>query len=898
MKRIPGIRRLLRLPTGEGRVARDVNEEIEFHLEERTRTLVARGMDPDAARAEAEREFGDLREARAELERIGHRRARQTRRADWRSDLAHDVRYAGRTLLRSPGFTLVAVLTLALGVGATTAIYSLVDGVLLRPLGVAEPERLVVIREWRVESDRPPRAIPGTVSPANFFDWQEQAQSFESMSYFTQWPMNLTGVGEPREAQVQVVSANFFSTLGVQPMLGRAFRPEEDDVESGAGPAIRKVAVLSHGLWTDRYGGDPGIVGRTIQVNDDPVEVVGVMGPDFRMLGHKPDLWMPLALPVGDRTNTGRFLTAVARLKPGVTHEQGAAELKGIATALEEAYPEFNARMGTWMVPFREEVVGEVRPALLVLLGAVGMLLLIACTNVANLLLGRASTRSREIAVRLSLGATRERLIRQLLTESLLLSLIGGVLGVAAAALGTGALLRSLPASVQLPRLDAVAMDGRILAFAVAVTVLTAVVFGLAPALAASRSDLQGSLRAASRGSTSGRSPMRLRKGLVVAEVGLALMLLVGAGLLLRSFQKLQAVDIGLRPENTLTFRLVLGAQAYGTASAVLGFTDRLVPELEALPGVQAVGTIWYPPLSEEKSRTTAFRADRLRPSVGEEKGADIRVVGGDYFAAQGIRLLRGRVLDERDHAEAEPTVVINEALAAEQFPGEDPVGKRLIFNWGDNMEAEIVGVVEDVHGANLTEEPATAFYRPLSQHPSGRLNVMMRTTGDPLALAGAVQGVVRDLDPNLPVSDMRTMESAVANATARSRLSGYLLGGFAALALLLAAVGLYGVISYGVTQRRGEIGVRVALGAHSGDIVRLIVKQGLALTGVGLVLGLLGALALTRLLRSLLFGITAVDPATYVGVATLLAVAALLATYVPASRAARLDPTSTLRTE
>lgn len=897
MARIPGVRPSFRLPSSEGRVRDEVEDEIAFHLEERARELVARGMDPEAARAEALREFGDVREARSELEEIGRRRVRQARRSDWWGDLGQDVRYAWRALLRSPGFTLVAVLTLALGIGATTAIYTVVDGVLLRPMGVADPERLVVLRERELASTTPPPR-QGTVSPANFFEWEAQARSFASMAYFTQWPLNLTGDGEPQEAQVQLVSAGFFPTLGVRPLLGRGFRPEEDDPE-GEGITLGEVAVLSYGLWQSRYGGDPGIVGRTIRVADQPLTVVGVMGPDVRVLDGRPDLWVPLGIERGNRTTMGRFVTAVARLNPGVSPERAEREMAGIARRLEQAYPDKNAGMGIAMTPLRDDVLGEVRPALLVLLGAVAMLLLIACTNVANLLLSRASTRRQELAVRLSLGATRGRLVRQLLTESLVLSAIGGVVGVTAAAVGTRALVRSIPASVQLPRLDEVSVDGRVMAFALGVTLLTGILFGLAPALVASRGDPQGALRDGTRGNTGGRVPMRLRGGLVVAEVALALMLLVGAGLLLRSFQNLRAVDTGVRPAGTLAMRMSLASDAYATEDARRAFVARLLAALEGLPGVEAAGTVSHLPLTEGKVGDSAWRTDRPAPVPGREPGVDFRWVAGDYFRAQGVRLARGRAFDGRDHAGSTRAFVVNEALVRQQFPGEDPLGRRLAYSWGgETFEGEIVGVVDDVRETSVTAEASPALYHAFAQWPDGSLNVIVRTAGDPMAVAGPAREAVRGLDPNLPVASMRTMESVVAEATARSRLSSYLLGGFAALALVLAAIGLYGIISYGVAQRRGEIGVRVALGADRRDILRLVVGQGLTLTAVGLGVGLVGAFALTRVLHSLLYGVTATDPLTYLAVPLVLGAVALVATYFPADRASRVDPATALRAQ
>lgn len=899
MTRMPGIRRLFRLPASSTGVPGDVEEEIAFHLEERERELQAQGLDPAAARAEALREFGDLGEARAELEEIGRRRARQVGRASWWSDLGKDIRYAGRGLVRSPGFTVVAVLTLALGIGATTAIFTVVDGVLLRPLGVADPEELVVLTEYPLDE---PERLDGDITvaaPANLFDWRARSRSFESMAYFTQWPGNVTGEGDPQEVQVQYSSADLFSMLGVQPLLGRTFLPEEDDDLGGQSLNFGEVAVLSHHLWQSRYGGQPGAVGSTIRVDGTPYEIVGVMGPDFRVLDRKADLWIPMALAEGNRQTQGRFITALGRLSEGATVESAQEELSGIARALEAEYPDYNANWGVSVSSLRDKVVGQVRPALMVLLGAVGMLLLIASTNVASLLLGRATARKREIAVRLSLGATRGRIVRQLLTESLVLSFIGGAIGVAAAVVGTRALVGSLPESVQLPRLDFVTVDARVLFIAIGITALTGLLFGLAPALVSTRQDLQATLRDAGRGQTSGRRSARLRGSLVIAEVALALMLLVGAGLLLRSFQKLQAVETGMREEGVLTMRLSLGSEAYGPPPVKREFVGRLLQQLEALPGVQAVGTVSHLPLTTSGMMGhLVLRPDRPPPEAGDEQGGDFRVVGGDYFQAQGIRLSSGRLFDERDHVEAPAAFVINQALARELFPGEDPVGQPLAYPWPDLIEGEVIGVVEDIRAMSVTEEPRPAYYRTFDQWTDPNVHVLIRTVGDPMALAGPARDAVGQIDPDLPVASVRTMTDVFGEATARSRMSSYLLAAFAGLALLLAAIGLYGVVSYGVAQRRGEIGVRVALGADGGRIVRLVVKQGMILTTAGLAIGLLGAFVLTRLLQSLLFGVTTTDATTFVAVPMLLAAVALLASYLPASRAAKLDAATALRSQ
>ncbi|MGH9162233.1 MAG: ADOP family duplicated permease [Vicinamibacteraceae bacterium] len=894
MKRIRGIRSLFRFPLSERDLPEEVADEIAFHLAERTRELRAQGREPGAARAQALREFGDVSEAGADLKEIDRRHVRKTRRSDWWSDLRHDVRYSGRTLLRSPGFTVTAVLTLALGIGATTAIYTVVDAVLLRPLTVSDPQRLVVLQEQ--DKNEPPQP---KISPANFFDWQDQATSFSSMSYFLEAPLDLTGHGEAQVAQVQLVSANLFSTLGVQPLLGRAFYSNEDDTQGQDEMTFGKVAVLSHSLWQSRYGGDPAILGKTLRVDDEPAKVVGVMGPDFQMLDRRPDLWIPLGIMRGNRTSMGRGPSAIARLKPGVTLPQAQDEMRVIARRLEAAYPDFNAHWSVAVTPAREQVVGDVRPALLVLMGAVAMLLLIACTNVASLLLGRASTRRQEIAMRLSLGATRGRVVRQVLTESLVLSVLGGAIGLVAATIGTRALVRSLPESVQLPRLDGVTVDWRVLTFVLAVIVLTGVLFGLAPALFSSRTDLQSSLRDAGRSHTAGRGAILLRNGLVATEVALALMLLVGAGLLLRSFQKLQAIDTGMRPEGVLTLKMSLGSRAYEEDDARRSFLARLLEAVEGLPGVQAAGMVSHLPLTSLGIMAhTAYRADRPAPGPGEEPGVDIRIAGGDYFLAQGVRLVRGRAFDERDQAPSAKTIVINEALVRQQFSGEDPIGKHLTGG-GERSEGEIIGVVQGVRARSVAEEPSPALYRPFAQVPDGSpLHLVIRTAGDPVGLAAAAREVVRRLDPNLPVAGVRTMEAVVADDTARSRLSSYLLAAFAALALFLATIGLYGILSYVVLQRRGEIGVRVALGADRGTILRLFIGQGMRLAGVGMTLGLVGALALTRLLRSLLYGVSTTDAMTFAAVPLLLVAVAVLASYVPASRAARLDPATTLRTQ
>jgi putative ABC transport system permease protein len=792
--------------------------------------------------------------------------------------LLQDLRFAVRSLRKNPGFTLVATLTLAVAIGASTAMFTIVNTVLLRPLEYRDPEQLVIVRDMN-----PAGRNQGVTSPANFVTWRANARSFSELAATYDQPRNLTSPGDPEEILARLTTDNFFGMLRVNAQLGRMYGPGEDDAA---------VVVISHGLWQRRFGADPRIVGRTVTINDRVRTIVGVAPADFRSVGARPDAWIPLPL---DPNWRGRFLSVMGRLRPATSVEQAKGEMTALARRLAEELPQFNRNRTALVVPLHDQVTANVRPALLVLFGAVGVLLLIACANVANLLLGRAATRRTEIAVRLSLGATRARVIRQVLTESVLLAVIAGALGVIIAVWGTDALVTLLPADLALPRLDEVQLDARVLGFTVAICLLTGILFGTAPAILGSSVNLAQDTREGMRGTTGGGT--RVRSALVVAEVALAMVLLVGAGLLGRSLQQLLHVDTGIRTDQVLTMRLMLTATRYQKDESELrAFMQRLLGRVQSLPGADAVGGEMYLPLTGLKIGHAFTRDDRPRPGPGEELGADVRVIAGDHFRALGIPVLRGRGFDERDTEHGQSVFMINEELARRYFPDRDPIGQRISFEWDDMVTGEIVGIVGNVREMGPREPPSPAIYRTYSQMPMPQMTLVIRTDGDPLALASSTAAVVRELDPAQPVAEVRTMEHVLADTVARPRLILYVLGGFAAVALLLAALGLYGIVSYSVTQRRREIGVRVALGAQRRDVLRPILREGMLLTALGLALGFAASFASTQVMQSLLFEVEATDPLTLAAVALFLAATALAASYVPARRATRLDPVVALR--
>ena len=800
------------------------------------------------------------------------------------TELLSNVRYALRTFRQAPGFVVVAVIALALGIGANSAIFSVLNAVLLRPLPYPDAQQLVMIWEDYQRRGGPAQEF---TNPANFMDWQEQAQTFAAMYAFGGAAFTLTGDGEPERVLGASVTGGFFTTLGVAPALGRAFTAEEDR------PGGAAALVLTHGLWQRRFGGDAAVVGKALLLNGNSYTVVGVMPAGFRMpLMSQAEFFVPMQ---AGRTGRGNaFLRAVGRIKPGVTLSAARAEMTTIAARLEQQYPEANAGAGLALVGLQEQLAGGARAPLLILMGAVGCVLLIACANVANLLLARASARQKEIAVRIALGAGRGHLLRQLLTESVLLGGAGAALGLLLASASVRLLLGAAPNL--LPQVFDVRVDGWAVAFTLGLGLATGVAFGIVPALQATRPAMHDVLKdGGAAGSSAGGH--RLRGALAITEIALSLVLLAGAGLLIRSFFAVLNVDTGFEPKNLLAMEVSAPRNRYPEGQQVAEFYVRLIERMKSLPQVEAVAASTSPPFSQNRM-DRGYRVEGEPPlPPGRMQAAWARMVTPEYFSTARMRLIAGRAFDARDTVDAPPVVIVNEALAAKHWPGANPVGRRIAFGDGEEW-MEVVGVAGNVRSFGLEREETPSVYLPYAATPTRALTLLVRTGASVQQIGGQLRALVREMDSEIPLSNLSTMESRMEGFLAQRRLTMLLLAVFAALALGLAAVGIYGVMAYSVAQRTREMGIRMALGAARGDVLRLVIGQGMTLAAAGVAIGLGAALGLSRYMASQVYGVSAQDPATFFSVAAALAAVALVACWVPARRATRVDPLVALRYE
>jgi putative ABC transport system permease protein len=812
-----------------------------------------------------------------------------------------DLQYGWRMLRRSPGFSLVAILTLAIGIGANAAMFSVINTVLLRPLPFPDAQRIVFV--WDTDPNR--NVDRGMASSAEFLDWRNQNHSFEELSVWRTWFYNLTGSAEPEQVFGVHASANFLHLLGVRPILGRDFISEEDRVGHD------QVAIITYGLWQRRFGGDPAIVGKNILLDEKPFTVVGVLPRGFSIFGtsRQFDVWMPMALDRAQLHREDHSVIVFGRLRKGVTLAQAQAEMETIKARLKQQYPAVDQQDGVRIVAFREDLARNIKPGLLVLLGAVVLVLLIACVNVANLVLARAATREREITLRATLGAGRGRIIRQLLTESALLALIGGALGVLLAYGGLHLLRLALPSEGgygEIPHSEWLGIDGMVLAFTFVVSVLTGILFGLAPAIQISRAELYESLKEGSHGSIGGRRSRFTRSALVIAEVAFSLLLLVCSGLLIRSFYLLMSEDLGIDPGNVLTAQIWLPESHYAAGAPVMNFYQQAIERIGALPGVKSASAVNFLPLSGWGDYCNFDIAGRPIAPADKPNTAQYRVADWRYLRTMGINVKSGRDFAASDGPNAEGVVILNEALAHRYWPDQNPIGQQIHLKFPptktpwqpvarDSM-LTVIGVVADVREWEWGEEKVGQLYLPYAQNPSRIMRLVVRTTGDPAAIAPAVRHAVAGVDSSQAITEIHTMDQLLAQAVSQRRLNMLLLAVFAAIATILAAIGIYGVMAYGVTQRFHEIGVRMALGAEPSDVLKMVVTDGMKLAVIGLLLGIVGAALLSRYLESQLYGIKATDPFTYAGVALGLAAVAVAACYFPARRATKVDPISALR--
>ena len=858
---------------------REMAEEFQSHLQMHIDDNIRAGMSPDQARREALVKFGGMETAKESM--------RETSRLIWIETIWQDLRYSLRGLRLNPGFAATAVLSLALGIGASVAIYTVGDNLLLRPLPYPGSSELAMVWENNLRNNN----VHNVVSPGNYFDWKKQNSVFENIGGFVDFHVVLGDGKRSEEVDAQAVSSEVLPLLRVQPVRGRVFTYGEDAADAHA-------AIISYRLWQNWFGGDESALGRQIQVNARPFTIIGVLPPDFYFHTRSSDVWLTLGLNFSSdlRKKQGRWLLSVARLKPGVSFTQAQAEMTGIGKRLEIAYPEFDKNWGINVEPLRDSLIGQVKPSLLALLGAVTLLLAVACANVANLLLARYTARRREMAVRGALGAARLRLLRQLLTESLVLGLVGGGLGIGLAGLAVSGLVALAPR--ELTRSVQVTFDLRILAIAVILSALTSVIFGLAPALIASRGNLSRALHEESHQGTGGG--VRLRSWLVAGEVACSVILLAGAGLMFRTVIGLQAVDPGLNAGQVLTFRVTLPNARYKDPGKKVEFFAQAAGQLSRLPGVRSASGVSYLPFNGLAAGTNIDIAGRPPARPGEDLDATIRTVLPGYFQTAGIPLKQGRDFTAADNVIDSPYhFIINEAFARKYLQGEEPIGKSISV-WMDlkNPFGDIIGVVGDVKEGSLDHEPLPTVYYIHSHLTYGEMVFVLRTEQEPLSVTEAARKVIHGLDRELPVSDVRPMTTVMRQTFARQQFSAVLLGGFSLASLLLAAIGIYGVLSYSVTQRTREIGVRVALGAEPRSIIRLIIASGARMVITGALIGIALAMALSGLIKSLLYGIGPRDPLTFVVAPAALIAVALMAAYVPARRAARVSPMEALRAE
>lgn len=805
--------------------------------------------------------------------------------------LLKDLRYGWRMMRGNKGFTVVAIISLALGIGANSAIFSLVNVVLLRPLPFAEPDRLAIVWEDATFAGFP----RNTPAPANYVDWKSQNQVFEDMAALTEDSFNLTGDNEPEKVEAHRVTANLFQLLGTKPRLGRTFQAEDE------GPDARKVAIISYKLWQARFGGDSNLIGTDILLSGDKHTVIGVMPAGFQFLDRYIGLWVPMNLTARQWAARGsHYLTVIARMKPGIGIEQANADIKTIQAGIARDYPNEAANMGADVIPLREQLAGEIRLPLIVLLVAVGFVLLIACANIANLLLARAANRRKEIAIRTALGAGRMRIVRQLLTESLLLAGAGGALGLLFAVWSFEFLQKLVPPNMSLSA--KLAIDSPILGYTLLVSLLTGVVFGLAPALQASRINLNAALKQGGRSIGLDAGGNRLRSVMVVGEVALALVLLVGAGLLIQTLFKLRNQYSGLRAENLLTLRTNLPEKKYKEPAKRVAFYDQVLERVKSLPGVVSGGYTTTVPL-EWKGGTSGFIPEGRLPESGLSYDANHRLVSWEYLQTMGIPLKQGRHFNSGDNTQSMPVAIVNETMARQYWPGEEALGKRFKIDTDSDVPwLTIVGIVADIRQMGMDVPVKAEMYFPHQQDTQAPWfaprDLVIRASVDPMSLVAAVRAEIRNVDPDQPVSNIRTMDEVLGEESAPRELSMTLLVVFAGLALLLAAIGIYGVLAYFVAQSTPEIGIRLAMGAQAGDVMSLVLRRGMTLTLLGVGIGLIGSFLLTRLMSTLLYGVSASDPTTFGVIAFLLTAVALLACYIPARRATKIDPMIALRSE